>query len=76
MTSARVGEEPVLPPLIEGPLAGELEQYKGRWVAIFNDAIVAVGDSATDVRDAALAKHITDPTIFRVPSNPHRIAYY
>jgi hypothetical protein len=76
MTYRRVGEKAVQPPLIEVSLAVELEKHKGRWVAVFDGQIVAVGDSASEVRDQSLAKQVTDPTLFRVPVNPHRIAYY
>jgi hypothetical protein len=63
-------------PVIEGPLARELDQYKGQWVAVFQDHVVAAGDSAVEVLESAQANHITDPLIFRVPTNPNRIGFY
>ncbi len=63
-------------PPIEGPLARELEQHKGRWVAIIDERIVAVGDSAPDVRQTALDGGVTDPILFRVPTNPSRLAFF
>ena len=68
--------EPVTPPAIGEKLAEQLAEHKGQWVAVYQGEVVAVGDSAVAVRDDALAKHITDPTIFRVPSHPERLAYY
>jgi hypothetical protein len=62
-------------PLIEGPLAEELEKHKGRWVAVFQDQIVAVSDSAVEVKEEALRKGITDPLVFRVPTHANRIAF-
>jgi hypothetical protein len=62
-------------PVIEGPLAGELEAHKGRWVAVYQDKIVAVGDSAVEVKEASRSKNITDPLVFRVPTHANRIAF-
>jgi hypothetical protein len=62
-------------PVIEGPLAEELEGHKGRWVAVYQDKIVAVGDSAVGVKDEASRKQITDPLVFRVPTHANRIAF-
>lgn len=67
---------PVQEPVIEGPLAQELEQHKGRWVAVFEDRIVAVSDSAVEVKDEALRKGVTDPLVFRVPQHPNRLAFF
>jgi hypothetical protein len=63
------------PPAIEVPLAQELERHQGRWVAVYQDQIVAVGDSAREVRDAAVAKGATDPIVYRVPAHANRIAF-
>jgi len=76
VTRSEIGEPTVVPPSIEDALADELERHKGKWVAIFNGAVVAVADSAAEARDLAQEKSITDPTLFRVPINPNRIAYY
>ena len=61
--------------VIEEPLALELEKFPGKWVAVFQEKVVAVGDSAPRVMEAASAKGITDPLIFRVALNPRRIAF-
>lgn len=63
-------------PVVERDLARELQKYKGRWVALFAGAIVAVGDSAADVVSQALRKGVTDPMVVRVPHDPDRLAYY
>jgi len=62
-------------PVIEGPLANELESHKGRWVAVYQDKVVAVGDSAIEVKEEATRKQITDPLVFRVPTHANRIAF-
>lgn len=62
-------------PVIEGPLANELERHKGRWVAVYQDKVVAVGDSAIEVKGEATRKHITDPLVFRVPTHANRIVF-
>lgn len=76
MTHSGTESQSIQEPVIEGPLAHELDQYKGRWVAVFQDHVVAAGDSAGEALAAAQAKRITDPLIFRVPTNPNRIAFY
>lgn len=62
--------------LIGSKLTDDLEQYKGRWVAIFGGAIVAIGDSAAEVMTEAVRKGVTDPTVLRVPRHPERLAFY
>ena len=57
-------------------LAAELSEHKGEWVAVHLNRLVAAGNSALEVRDAAVKKGITDPTIFRVPKHPERLAFY
>jgi hypothetical protein len=59
---------------VDSDLAELLEKYKGRWVAIdqVKGQIVAYGDSALEVQEKALAKHVTDPIIYRVPTHPNR----
>jgi len=76
MSEPSADADSVQEPVIEGPLSDELERHKGRWVAVFQDRIIAVSDSAVDVRDEALAKGVTDPLVFRVPLHPRRIAFY
>jgi uncharacterized protein DUF5678 len=61
------------PPVIEEPLATELDLHRGKWVAIHEKRIVAVGGSALDVVQKAQAKGITDPYVFRVPVHPEHI---
>jgi hypothetical protein len=53
-----------------------LGQHKGEWVAVHLNRLVAVGQSALEVREAAAKKGVTDPTIFRVPKHPERLAFY
>lgn len=76
MSDGQPIDEAIQEPVIEPPLSDELEQHKGKWVAVFEDHIVATSDSAVGVRDEALAKGITDPIVFRVPLNPNRLAFF
>lgn len=62
--------------VIEPDLTDDLQQHKGRWVAIHLGSIVAVADSAQEVLEAALRKGVTDPTVLRVPLHPDRLAYF
>ena len=62
-------------PAIPDELSKELEQHKGRWVAVDNKRLIAVGDSVAEVTEKALKKHVTDPLVFRVPLHPERINY-
>jgi FMN phosphatase YigB (HAD superfamily) len=61
--------------VISSDLAKVLEDHKGRWVAIFGDDLVAVGDSAPEVIEQARNAGITDPTVFRVPTHPERLNF-
>jgi Family of unknown function (DUF5678) len=61
------------PPVIDEKLARELEDYKGRWVAVNKGKVVASGDSATEAVEAALAAGVTDPLVFRVSAHPERL---
>ena len=73
MSQPRPEDGPIQEPVIEQALADELEQYKGQWVAIFQERVVAVGDSALRVKEEALRSGVTDPLVFRVPLHPHRL---
>lgn len=70
-----IGTQNPQEPVIEAPLADELESHKGRWVAVYQDKVVAVGDSAIEVKEEATRKQITDPLVFRVPTHANRIAF-
>jgi hypothetical protein len=76
MTDSQLNDDPVQEPVIEGPLSDELEKHKGKWVAIFEDRIVAVSDSAVDVAEEARRQGVTDPLVFRVPLHPNRVAFF
>ena len=62
--------------LVGSGLTKDLQQHKGRWVAIFGGAVVAFGDSAGEVMTEAIQKGVTDPTLVRVPRHPERLAFY
>lgn len=60
-------------PPIDEALAKELEQYKGRWVAVQASKVVGAGNSAAEALAAAEARGITDPLVFRVSTNLRRL---
>lgn len=57
-------------------LANELEKHRGRWVAVFQDHIIAAGDTAQEVVDEAEKQGYTDPLIYRVPQHADRASFY
>lgn len=57
-------------------LTAELKKHKGKWVAVFQDRLVAVGDSPEEVVKLAQEKHVTDPVVYRVPTRPDRLAFF
>ena len=63
-----LANDPVQEPAISDELAPDLAQHAGRWVALNDEQIVAVGDSAAEVLHEAADKHVTDPLVFRVPT--------
>lgn len=70
-------EERNAEPAIERELAMELDKHRGQWVAVdrSKDRLVATGESASSVIDAAQAKGVTDPLVFRVSAHPERISF-
>lgn len=69
MTEQRRG---VRPPVIDRQLAKELDQYRGRYVAIDDGHVIASGESPTDVLAEARERGYPDPLLHRVPSHPER----
>jgi len=67
--------EGVQDPVIDNALAKELENYKGRWVAIDQGKLVATGNSASEVIAAAEKAGVTDPLVFRVATHPERLNF-
>ena len=63
------------PPIAE-ELSSRLQQYKGRWVAVDQDEVVADADSAAEVLKLALERGHTDPLVFRVATSPERLAFF
>ena len=63
------------PPIAEG-LSSRLQEYKGRWVAVDQDEVVADADSAAAVLKLALERGHTDPLVFRVATSPERLAFF
>ena len=64
---------PHRPPVIDEALAHQLESYRGKWVAVYNGAIVASGNSAKEVVARALSAGVTDPLVFRVSAHANRL---
>lgn len=51
-------------------IGDELGKYVGRWIAIVNDEVVAVGDSAKDVFMVAKKKYPDkEPMILKLPAD-------
>jgi hypothetical protein len=69
MTEQRRG---VRPPVIDRRLAEELDEFRGRWVAIEDGRVVAVGDSLSEALERARERAYPDPLTFHVPSHPER----
>lgn len=65
-----------LAPVIDAELAAELEEHKGRWVAVHDGRLCGVGDSAREVLTAADAVGVSDPLVFRVRAHPERLAFF
>lgn len=63
------------PPIAE-ELSSRLQEYKGRWVAVDQDQVVADGDSAAEVLKLAVERGHTDPLVFRVATSPERLAFF
>lgn len=51
-------------------LAPDLDDYRGRWVAIKDGRVVASGMVASDVLADLRRKHITRAALHRVPAKP------
>jgi hypothetical protein len=70
------GHARVSTPVIGGELATELDRYRGRWVAVINQRVVADGESASEA-EANVPGAVpgfegpVDPLIFRVPGTGH-----
>ena len=45
-------------------------EYPGKWVALEGDQLVAIGNGAREVREAALAKGFALPLLVHVPDEP------
>ena len=72
MSVADSNEEP---PIAE-ELSSRLQEYRGRWVAVDQDEVVADADSAAEVLKLALERGHTDPLVFRVATSPDRLAFF
>jgi len=65
----RVIEEPA----ISGQLSEQLDRYRGRWVAVDNNRIIAEAEPALEVVSLANKRGCIDPIVFRVPLHPERL---
>ena len=66
----------VAQPAIEEELSSRLDAFRGKWVAVDGDEVVASGDSAREVLDAARNTGHTDPLVFRVSVVRDRLAFF
>jgi hypothetical protein len=64
-----------IPPVIDETLSKELQQYKGKWVAVdqVTRKVVGSGNTPMEAKTAAEKVNVTDPIIFRVTAHPERI---
>jgi len=71
--AAMAGPQPVTPAVIGPGLAKELEGYRGRWVAVVGQHVVADAETATGAVRALAggdrAEPHPDPLVFRVPTS-------
>lgn len=67
----------VHPPVFSQGTAEEMDRlYRGKWVAIDDDRIVAAGDDGVEVFRRAKSHGAADPVLFAVPLHPERAAFY
>ena len=60
-----------------GPeLADELERYKGLYVAIDGQHVVAAADSVAEAHEKATNKGVEDPLFFFVPEHPEQLMIF
>jgi hypothetical protein len=63
--------------VVERPTRTELErglaEYRGQWVAIKNDSVVAHGATPTEVLSQLRQLGIEDAALDRVPEDPHTV---
>ncbi len=59
-------------PALSWRLSEELDRYRGQWVAVDNDTLVAVAASAQEVVRLANQKGCTDSIVFRVRLHPEQ----
>ncbi|MHB8619271.1 MAG: DUF5678 domain-containing protein [Chloroflexota bacterium] len=60
-----------------GPeLAQELDNYKGSYVAIDGQHVVAAADSVPEARQKAREKGVDDPLFFFVPEHPEQLMIF
>lgn len=45
----------------------ELEQYSGKWIAVWKDRVIASGDSVSEVMEKAVPKTEDLPLVIKVP---------
>jgi len=60
---------------IEFELARQIQQHVGKWVAIADNKIVAVGDEVADVMEASIKLGYEFPLVVRGPLTDEDVAY-
>lgn len=61
----------ILQPILDQSLDREITQQLGRWVAVAEHRVIAVGSSAKEVWEAAKAQGHPDALILRGPLHEH-----
>jgi hypothetical protein len=62
--------------VIAPELQRELLKHEGRWVAISDDDLIAVGDTRNEVAEAAVAQGAERPLLYFVPRDGHRSMFF
>jgi uncharacterized protein DUF5678 len=60
---------------IEFELDKQIQQHVGKWIAIADDKIVAVGDSVDEVMEVARRSGHSSPLVVRGPLTKEKVAY-
>lgn len=70
-----IAESP-LENVFEPGLEHELLKYPGKWTAVTETEVVAVGDTPREVLEAAIAKGVTKVTLHRVPDESNKAYFF
>jgi hypothetical protein len=61
---------------LDPELQKELLTHPGRWVATTRSELLAVGDTASEVFEAARSQGVEHPVIYRVPADSDAVYFF